>query len=86
MLAKRSLGDVTLHYRINGGAVQSAPTSEWNGGESYGAGNGTYYHVVSGEVTGTDPGDSVEGVVRGRRRDERLVHLRRRVRQRQAAC
>ena len=29
VLAKRSLGAVTLKYRINGGAVQSAPTSEW---------------------------------------------------------
>ena len=56
MLAKRSLGDVTLHYQINGGAVQSAPTSEWDGGERYGPGNGTYYHVVRGEVTGTAPG------------------------------
>ena len=28
----------------------------------------TYYHVVRGSVTGTGPGDSVEGLVRGRRR------------------
>ena len=33
VLAKRSLGNVTLHYRVNGGSVQSAPTSEWSGGE-----------------------------------------------------
>ena len=32
VLAKRSLGAVTAKYRINGGRVQSAPTSEWNGG------------------------------------------------------
>jgi Zinc carboxypeptidase/Immune inhibitor A-like, MAM domain len=60
VLAKRNLGDVTLHYQVNGGPVQSADTSEWEGGERYGVGNGTYYHVVRGEVTGTDPGDSVE--------------------------
>ena len=59
MLAKRSLGDVTLRYRINGGPLQTKPTSEWQGGEDYGVGNGTYYHVMSGEVTGTEPGDTV---------------------------
>jgi hypothetical protein len=60
VLAKRSLGAVTLRYRVNGGAVQSVSTSEWTGGERYGPGNGTYYHVVSGSVSGTDPGDAVE--------------------------
>jgi murein tripeptide amidase MpaA len=60
VLAKRSLGAVTLRYQVNGGAVQSAPTSEWNGGEGYGPGNGTHFHVVGGDVTGTAPGDSVK--------------------------
>jgi hypothetical protein len=59
VLAKRSLGAVRLNYQVNGGATQTASTSEWDGGERYGVGNGTYYHVVSGQVTGTDPGDSV---------------------------
>ncbi len=60
VLAKRSLGAVTLRYRVNGGAVQSGSTSEWLGGERYGPGNGTYYHVVSGTVSGTAEGDAVE--------------------------
>jgi murein tripeptide amidase MpaA len=60
VLAKRSLGAVTLKYQINGGATQSKPTSEWTGGERYGPGKGTYYHVVSAQVTGTNPGDSVK--------------------------
>jgi Zinc carboxypeptidase len=59
VLAKRSLGDVTLKYSVNGGPVQSAPTSEWAGGERYG-GADVYYHQLRGEVTGTEPGDSVE--------------------------
>ena len=59
VLAKRSLGDVTLRYRINGGPLQTKPTSEWQGGEDYGVGTGTYYHVMSGQVTGTEPGDTV---------------------------
>ncbi len=60
VLAKRSLGTVTLRYQVNGGPVRSGPTSQWNGGERYGPGNGTYYHVMRGTVTGTAPGDSVK--------------------------
>ncbi len=59
VLAKRGLGAVKVNYQVNGGATQTASTSEWSGGERYGPGNGTYYHVVRGEVTGTDTGDSV---------------------------
>jgi murein tripeptide amidase MpaA len=61
VLASRGLGDVTLQYQVNGaGPTHSAPTSEWDGGDRYGPGNDTYYHVVRGNVTGTAPGDSVE--------------------------
>jgi hypothetical protein len=60
VLAQQSLGDVTVHYQVNGGAEQTASTEEWDGGERYGPGNGTYYHVVTGDVTGTAPGDSVK--------------------------
>jgi hypothetical protein len=60
VLAKRSLGAVTLRYQVNGGTVRSGPTSQWNGGERYGPGNGTYYHVMKGTVTGTAPGDTVK--------------------------
>ncbi len=59
VIAKRSVGAVTAKWRVNGGAVQSAPTSEWQGGERY-APAATYYHQVRGTVTGTSPGDSVE--------------------------
>jgi Zinc carboxypeptidase len=59
VIAKRSLGAVTVNYRINGGDVQSAPTSEWEGGSRYNPAR-VYYHQMRGVVTGTDPGDSVE--------------------------
>ncbi|WP_448811145.1 M14 family zinc carboxypeptidase [Agromyces bauzanensis] len=58
--ARRSLGDVTLKYSINGGAAVSAPTTEWTGGERYGGKTGVHYRTMSGFVTGTSPGDSVE--------------------------
>jgi hypothetical protein len=59
VLAKRSLGPVTLRYRINGGEVQSAPTSEWEGGERYSPA-AVHYREMRGVVTETSPGDSVE--------------------------
>jgi hypothetical protein len=59
VLAKRELGRVTLKYRINGGAVRSAPTSEWAGGERFKPA-AVHYHEMRGVVTGTSPGDSVE--------------------------
>jgi hypothetical protein len=69
VLAKRDLnGDgtadaVTLNYQItrNGvaQAAQTAPTSQWNGGERGRVGD-FYYHVMQGVVTGTQPGDSVK--------------------------
>ena len=59
VLAKRSLGAVMLKYRVNGGAVRSAPTSEWAGGERYTPAD-VYYRELRGVVTGTTPGDSVE--------------------------
>jgi Zinc carboxypeptidase/Immune inhibitor A-like, MAM domain len=60
VLAKRSLGDVTLNWRINGGDVQHASTSQWGGGERYYTEPGVYYHKMRGSVTGTDVGDEVE--------------------------
>jgi hypothetical protein len=60
VLAKKSLGAVSLQYQVNGGATQTQSTSEWTGGEKYGPGNGAHYRVVSGTVTGTSPGDSVK--------------------------
>jgi hypothetical protein len=59
VLAKRALGAVTVKYKINGGATQSAPTSEWTGGERYKPAS-VYYRVMRGTVTGTKPGDAVE--------------------------
>jgi hypothetical protein len=69
VLAKRDLnGDgtadaVTANFQItrNGVAlpVQTAPTTQWDGGERGEVGD-FYYHVMQGVVTGTQPGDSVK--------------------------
>jgi hypothetical protein len=60
VLAKRSLGAVSLHYQINGGAVQTKTTSEWAGGDRWGNEGDVYYHIVEGVVSGAQPGNSVK--------------------------
>jgi len=60
VLAKRSLGAVTLKYQVGTGPIQSRSTIEWTAGERYGVGSATYYHVMRGQVTGTSAGDSVK--------------------------
>jgi murein tripeptide amidase MpaA len=60
VLAKRSLGPVTVKYQINGGRVRSTSTREWTEGETYGVGEATYYRVMSGTIRGTRPGDTVK--------------------------
>ena len=55
--AKRELGPLTVHWKVNGGATQTASTSEYAGGERYGENQNVYYHYVRGTVTGTAPGD-----------------------------
>ena len=58
--ARRDLGPIRLRYRINGGRVRTASTSEWRGGERYGDEGDYWYHRMRGQVRGTDPGDEVE--------------------------
>src|SRR3954454_2721247 len=60
VLAKRSLGSVSVKYQVNGGATQTKSTSEWDGGQRYGPGHQVYYHVMQGTVSGTRPGDKVK--------------------------
>jgi hypothetical protein len=59
VLAKRSLGEVTLKFQVNGGAMQSAPTTEWNGGARFDPAD-VHYRQLRGVVTGADPGDTVK--------------------------
>ena len=61
MLAKKSAADVTLNYRVNGDAVQTADTSESLNGERFGGNNAynKYYHYLRGEIP-VSQGNSVE--------------------------
>ncbi|MCD5346059.1 M14 family metallopeptidase [Agromyces sp. S2-1-8] len=60
VIAKRDLGDITLKYSINGGDPVSATTEEWTGGDRYGGKTAVHYRIMSGFVTGTEPGDEVD--------------------------
>jgi hypothetical protein len=58
--AKRELGAVTMHYKVNNGAERIAPTKEWDGGQVYGGDSDIYFHRVRGAVNGVKPGDEVK--------------------------
>ncbi len=60
VVAKKSLGDVKLHYRINDGSVRTVSTAPFAGGERFDQEPGLYYHRLRGTVTGTSPGDEVD--------------------------
>ncbi len=59
-VVKRSLGAVTMRFRVNGGATQSVPTKDYLGGEKYNKDKGLFYRRVRGYVVGTEPGQQVE--------------------------
>ena len=67
-MAKKSLGDVKMRYRINDGAVKTVNTAPFTGGERFDQEPGLYYHRLRGIVTGTSPGDEVEVWFDGGRR------------------
>jgi len=58
--ARRDLGQIQLHYRVNGGRTRTASTSEWQGGKRYGDEGDYWYHRMRGQVTGTGEGDDVQ--------------------------
>ncbi len=57
--AKREVGDVRAHWRVNGGRTHSARTAEFAGGDRYGT-PGVYYHRLRAQVRGAGVGDTVK--------------------------
>jgi murein tripeptide amidase MpaA len=57
--ARRDLGAVQLKYQIEDGPIQTAATTEWEGGERYGDKGDYWYHRLRGEVSGVAPGQVV---------------------------
>ncbi|MEV0330976.1 M14 family zinc carboxypeptidase [Micromonospora echinospora] len=69
-ITRRALGNVRMHYTVNGGRPKTVAVREWRGGERYGDTHDDYYAELRGTVTGARPGDRVEvwftGTKRGR--------------------
>ena len=75
--ARRSLGKVYLHYRIDGGREQRVRTTEFRGGERYYKERGVFYHRLRGVVEGTRPGQEVTAwfeTANGKRRSARFTY------------
>ena len=68
VLAKKSLPNLRLHYRINGGQTRMLPASPSPDGEVFGGNNAynTYYQYMRAEIPGIAVGDSVEYWFTGR--------------------
>ncbi|WP_406287588.1 M14 family zinc carboxypeptidase [Embleya sp. NBC_00896] len=60
VIAKRSLSDRKLNYRVNGGKTKTAGVKEWKGGERYGGEGTRYLAEYRGDVKNVRTGDKVE--------------------------
>ncbi|HEU4491174.1 MAG TPA: M14 family metallopeptidase, partial [Jiangellales bacterium] len=68
VLAKKSVPNLELHYRINGGQTSTLPTTPSPNGDVFGGNNAynTYYQYMRAEIPGIAAGDSVEYWFTGR--------------------
>jgi hypothetical protein len=65
--ARRSLRDVTMRYRINGGRTQTAGVERWRGGERYGSDGDRYFAELRGTVPRARKNDKVQVWFTGRK-------------------
>jgi Zinc carboxypeptidase/Immune inhibitor A peptidase M6 len=84
VIARKSLRNLRLNYRINGGRIQRVGAELWEGGERYGDDGTTYFGEFRGVVEGAQLGDTVEVWFSankrgsGRIESERFTYLQRR--------
>ncbi|WP_030615026.1 M14 family metallopeptidase [Streptomyces fulvoviolaceus] len=60
VVARRSVRDKELRYRVNGGRVEDMALKAWKGGETYGGEDNLYFDEYRAKVADGDPGDKVE--------------------------
>ncbi|MGQ4386030.1 M14 family zinc carboxypeptidase [Streptomyces sp. SAS_270] len=68
VVARRSVRDKELKYRVNGGRTHDRALKAWRGGETYGGTDNLYFDEYRAKVQGGDPGDKVEVWFTGRTR------------------
>ncbi len=60
VIARKSLANKQLHYRVDQGPERTAAISPWKGGQVYGGHDNLYYDEFRGQVPGAKPGAKVE--------------------------
>ncbi|MET9686332.1 M14 family metallopeptidase [Streptomyces coeruleorubidus] len=60
VVARKSLRDKELKYRVNGGRTEDMALRPWKGGETYGGEDNLYFDEYRAKVRDGDPGDKVE--------------------------
>ncbi|MEU4654305.1 M14 family zinc carboxypeptidase [Streptomyces sp. NPDC023723] len=73
VVARKSVRDKELKYRVNGGRTHDAALRPWRGGETYGGEDNLYFDEYRAEVEDGAPGDQVEVWFTGRSRQGKPV-------------
>jgi Zinc carboxypeptidase/Immune inhibitor A peptidase M6 len=60
VVARRSLRDKELKYRVDGGRTRDQALRPWKGGETYGGADNLYFDEYRAKVQDGEPGDRVE--------------------------
>ncbi|AZQ33984.1 zinc carboxypeptidase [Streptomyces cyaneochromogenes] len=60
VVARKSVRDKELKYRVNGGRTEDMALKPWKGGETYGGDDNLYFDEYRAKVADGDPGDKVE--------------------------
>ncbi|MFF6996975.1 M14 family zinc carboxypeptidase [Streptomyces sp. NPDC008313] len=68
VVARRSVRDKELRYRVDGGRTHAVPLRPWKGGETYGGEDNLYFDEYRAKAAGQKPGDKVEVWFTGRAR------------------
>ncbi|NNN30503.1 zinc carboxypeptidase [Streptomyces sp. S3(2020)] len=60
VVARKSVRDKELKYRVNGGRTHDRALKAWKGGETFGGEDNLYFDEYRAKVADGDPGDKVE--------------------------
>jgi hypothetical protein len=60
VVARKSVRDKELKYRVNGGRIKDKALRSWKGGETYGGDDNIHFDEYRAKVADGDPGDKVE--------------------------
>ncbi|MGW6904047.1 M14 family zinc carboxypeptidase [Streptomyces sp. NPDC054940] len=73
VVARKSVRDKELKYRVNGGRTEDMALKAWKGGETYGGEDNLHFDEYRAKVADGDPGDKVEVWFTGETRSGKKV-------------